>query len=82
MGEAKRRNTTNPAGWTNTFRAGRYICEMSYSPGSGLAAKWSPAVPTRSTFSDTDMAQYRAGRTALLAEVSKAIGGAVLVLEA
>jgi hypothetical protein len=34
------------------------------------------------TFSDADMKQYRAGRAALLAEVPKAIGGAVLVLEA
>ena len=76
-------STTTTAGkLSSTFRCGEYVCALSYQPHGGLAAQWRPAVPTRATFSDADMKQYRAGRAALLAEVSKAIGGAVLVLEA
>lgn len=76
--------STNPAGkkWTNTFRAGSYTCEMSYSPGAGLHAQWSPAVPTAAPFSASDMAAYRRGRDNLLAEVAKAMGQGVILIEA
>jgi hypothetical protein len=88
MGEAKRRND-NPAGekatagkLSNTFRCGVYTCELTYMPDGGLKAQWSPAMPRAATFSSDDMVAYRRGRTALLAEVSKAIGGGVIVIEA
>jgi hypothetical protein len=85
MGEAKRRNPagekTTAGKLSSTFRCGEYVCALSYQPDGGLAAQWSPAVPTRGNFSAAAMEQYRAGRAALLAEVSRAIGGAVLVIE-
>jgi hypothetical protein len=73
---------TTPAGkWDTVFRVGNYICEMSYRPGKGIAAQWTPDVP-RGPLSAEAMSQYRRGRDALLAEVGAAIGGAVLVVEA
>jgi hypothetical protein len=78
MGEAKRRGST--AGeWKNTFRIGDYVCEMTYRSGGGLKASWRPDVPKQLSPQQWD--QYRAGRDALFAEVSDAIGGSVLVVE-
>jgi len=65
---------------TNTFRVGRFICEMTFADGH-LSAQWSPDVPKRGSLSRKEVEQYRAGRNALMAEVAKAIGGDVLVLE-
>jgi hypothetical protein len=87
MGEAKRQQTpagekTFPVGkLKTTFRVGCFVCDLAYGPG-GLSAQWSPTMPTRSTFSEADMSAYRRGRNNFLEEVAKAIGGAVLVLEA
>jgi hypothetical protein len=62
------------------FRVGVYTCEMVFRPGRELKVKWRPAMPRR--LSDSEWAEYRAGRDALLAEVAEAIGGNVLVVEA
>lgn len=80
MSEARRRNQAGE--WSNTFRAGRFTCTLNYQPDGGLKAEWSPDVPKAATFSSDDMVAYRRGRDSLLAEVSAALGGAVLVLEA
>jgi hypothetical protein len=64
--ETKPGRRKTATGLSNTFRCGAYVCEMSYRPGGGLAVQWRPAVPTRATFSDADMRQYRAGRAACL----------------
>jgi hypothetical protein len=64
----------------NTFRVGRFFCEMTFADGH-LSAQWSPDVPMRGSLSRGEIAQYRAGRDALMAEVAKVIGGNVLVLE-
>jgi hypothetical protein len=85
MSEATKRNPAGEkatAGLSNTFRCGAYVCEMSYRHGDGLKSQWSPAMPTAATFSNDDMAAYRRGRDALLAEVAKALGQGVIVLEA
>jgi len=67
--------------WKNTFVVGVYKCEMTYSTGKNLMrAKWWPNLPAR-RLSDQEREQYRSGRDNLLAEVGKAIGGSVLVLE-
>jgi hypothetical protein len=62
------------------FRVGTYFCEMSYRPGAGLSAQWTPDLPRQ--LSDEMRREYRRGRDSLLAEVAKAIGQAVLVVEA
>jgi hypothetical protein len=66
--------------WKNTFLVGVYRCEMTYSKNQGFQAKWSPDLPSRQ-LSDQEWAQYRSGRDNLIAEVGKAIGGSVLVVE-
>jgi hypothetical protein len=65
---------------TNTFRVGRFVCEMTFADGH-LSAQWSPDVPKRGSLSREETEHYRAGRDALMAEVAKTIGGNVLVLE-
>ena len=66
--------------WKNTFLVGIYKCELSYSKQDGLHAKWSPDLPDRQ-LSEQEQAQYRSGRDNLLAEVGKALGGNVAVVE-
>jgi hypothetical protein len=66
--------------WKNTFRVGIFKCELSYSERGGLHAWWSPDMPDRK-LSDQEMAQYRSGRDNLLAEVGKAMGRSVAVIE-
>jgi hypothetical protein len=66
--------------WKNTFLVGIYKCELTYSAGKNLHAKWSPPPPARQ-LSHQEQAQYRSGRDNLLQEVGKAMGGSVLVLE-
>jgi hypothetical protein len=79
MVEAKRRSAASV--WTSTFRAGRYTL-LTYQPGAGLRAEWSPAIPKAATFSPADMAASRRGRDAILAEVVKALGQGVILIEA
>ena len=66
---------------SNTFRVGKFICEMRYTPGAGLSAEWTPVIPRRGELSRSEVGQYRAGRDALVAEIAKAIGGNVLLVE-
>ena len=74
-------DSTSPAGKFNSlFRVGHYICEMSYSHGSGLHSEWSPDLPPK--LSAAEWAQYRAGRNALVSEVARAIGARVMLVEA
>ena len=77
MSEAK--HPSSAGAFETAFRVGKYTCEMSYSPGGGLKAEWS-AMPKK--MSDDMWREYRSGRNSLFAEVAKAIGGAVLVVEA
>jgi hypothetical protein len=62
-----------------TFRVGSFVCDLAYGP-DGLSAQWSPDVPRK--LAQWEMDQYYRGRNAFMAEIAKAIGGAVLVLEA
>jgi hypothetical protein len=66
--------------WKNTFLVGIYKCELTYSHGKNLQAKWLPHLPSRQ-LSDQEIAQYRSGRDNLIAEVAKAVDGSVLVIE-
>ena len=63
------------------FPVGRYICEMSWSPASGLRCEWSPDVPPPKSFNQHLMNQYRAGRDVFLQEIASTIGGNVMVVE-
>jgi hypothetical protein len=72
-------NTQTAGKMTTTFRVGIYTCDLTYGLDGELSAQWSPAVPRR--LAGWEMAAYRLGRDTLLCEVSKAIGGAVRVLE-
>ena len=66
--------------WTNTFRVGSFVCEMTYQPGKGLNAQWTPDVPRQ--LSADQWRQYRSGRDTLISEAMKALGlGAAIVLE-
>lgn len=67
--------------FTNTFRVGKRKCTMSFSQESGLHAVWQPNLPGRGELSKKEMAEYRAGRDALIAEVGKALGGSILIVE-
>lgn len=67
--------------WRNVFRVGVYTCAMTYRPGRELKVEWRPDMPNARSFSAQMMAEYRAGRDALLAEVATAIGGNVVVVE-
>jgi hypothetical protein len=67
---------------TGKFHVGRYVCEMSWSPGSGVRCEWSPDVPPPKSFNQHLMSQYRAGRDAFLQEEASTIGGNILLLEA
>jgi hypothetical protein len=63
------------------FPVGRYVCEMSWSPGSGLRCEWSPDVPPPKSLDKEEVREYRAGRDALLQKVASTIGGNILVVE-
>lgn len=67
--------------WENTFRVGVYTCHITFSKNCGVKASWSPCMPEAKSFSQQQMAEYRAGRDNLLAEVAKEMGGNVLVIE-
>jgi hypothetical protein len=67
---------------TSKFLVGRYLCEMSWSPGSGLRCQWSPDVPPPKSLDKEEVRQYRAGRDVFLQELASTIGGNVLVVEA
>ena len=68
-----------------TFRVGRYRCSMS-SPVPcqatlmHLDSEWEPELPARLTASE--LKQYRQGRDAFVAELSRHISGGILLLEA
>jgi hypothetical protein len=66
---------------TSKFPVGRYVCEMSWSPASGLRCEWSPDVPPPRSLGKKEVREYRAGRDAFLQEVASTIGGNVLVVE-
>jgi hypothetical protein len=63
---------------TNTFRVGRFTCKLTFADGQ-LSAEWRPGLPKR--LSGKEWKAYRAGRDALIAEVAKAIGGGVLLVD-
>ena len=70
-----------------TFAVGRRRCTITIDPGMTapgsagvLVARWSPDVPRR-RLTKVELAQYRAGRDAVLAEAAHALGGNVLLAE-
>jgi hypothetical protein len=64
---------------STTFRVGkRYRCHMRFID-AGLAAEWEPEPPTKLT--PAEMADYRRGRNAFIAEIAKLIGSDVLLVE-
>ncbi len=75
---------------TTAFRVGyRWRCTLAInlaeiladSPDNPviLAARWHPKTPQR--LSAQELADYRRGRDALVAEIARAIGGNILVAE-
>lgn len=68
-----------------SWRVGKYTVEMTVprpEPGrpSAVAMEWAPHMPERLTTSE--IAQYRRGRDAALAELAEILGGNVAVIEA
>ena len=63
---------------TNTFKVGRFTCELTFADGQ-LSAEWRPGLPKR--LSNKEWKAYRAGRDALMAEVAKMLSGGVMLLE-
>jgi hypothetical protein len=66
---------------TSKFPVGRYVCDISWSPATGLKCEWSPDVPAPKSLGKNEMREYRAGRGAFLQEITSSIGGNVLVVE-
>ena len=67
--------------YSSTFKVGRYVCKMIFVPNTcRFECEWNPHEPPRKSLSKKEIAQYRAGRDALLAEVASDFGG-VLVIE-
>ena len=66
---------------TSTFTVGRFTCEMSWSPTSGIKCEWSPDIPAPKSLSKKEVREYRAGRDLFFQEVAATIGGNVLVVE-
>ena len=68
---------------TRTFRVGdNFLCTITVPIGQRgivIDAEWFPRPPSRLT--DDELAEYRRGRDAVLAEVARAIGGSVAVLD-
>ena len=71
---------------TSTFRVGdKFLCTVSVPlnqpPGSAITinAEWHPRPPSRLT--DDELAEYRAGRNAVLTEVARHLGGNVAVVD-
>ena len=67
---------------TAKFPVGRYVCEMTWSPSSGLRCEWLPDVPLPKSLSKEEVREYRAGRDAFMQELASTIGGNILVVEA
>jgi hypothetical protein len=67
------------------FRVGRYTCSITLPlplPTSGavsIETRWEPEPPHR--LNADELAEYRRGRDALLAEAAKHVGGPVAVVE-
>ena len=71
--------------WESTFPVGVYrvTIQITLDPKDRVAdmkVMWAPHLPPQS-LSDHERAQYRAGRDALNAEIGKALGGSILVIE-
>ena len=70
--------------WKSTFRVGFRKCTITLLMKKGtspiLKTDWEPSVPEHDLGAQ-EISQYRAGRDALLAEVSNAIGTSALVIE-
>jgi hypothetical protein len=66
---------------TTKFNVGKFVCEMSWSPGSGLKCEWSPDVPAPKSLNKKEMREYRAGRDLFVQEIASSLGGNVMVLE-
>jgi hypothetical protein len=81
MGEANRRAQGAPPEWRNTFRCGNCVCAMTYRPGRGLKAEWTPDVPKARSFSAQMMDEYRAGRDNLMSEVAAVLGLNIGIVE-
>jgi hypothetical protein len=67
------------------FRVGRYLCSMSYSlpvASGALQVTWEPNVPPPHTLTPVELAQYRAGRNALMAEVAAYTGLRIAIIDA
>lgn len=71
---------------SRSWRVGRWTVTLSIpglTPGLGAAGvvEWSPAMPGR-PLTPTELAQYRAGRDAALADFARAKGLGAAVVEA
>lgn len=71
--------------FSRSWKVGRWTATLTMPtprPGGvmAVAIEWSPELPHR--LSTDEVAQYRAGRAAAVAELSALIGGRIAVVEA
>jgi len=67
------------------WKVGRYTCTLTLLPpltGAvlGICVEWAPAQPKR-PLTDSELAEYRAGRDAALEDAAAQLGVAVAVVE-
>jgi hypothetical protein len=76
--DAPKRNAMT---YSSTFKVGHYVCRMIFAPSTcRFEYEWNPHEPPRKSLTKKEIAQYRAGRDALLAEVASDFDS-VLVIE-
>jgi hypothetical protein len=67
--------------YSSKFKVGHYTCTMTFvSSACRFECAWDPHEPPQKSLSKAAIAEYRAGRDALLAEVAREIG-TVLVID-
>ena len=65
----------------NTFKVGRYTCEMTLKADGQMIARWRPDVPPPRSLSEKAIRQYQSGRNALMEEFGKMTGTRMMVVE-
>jgi hypothetical protein len=68
--------------YSTTFKVGSYSCTMTFAQSTRqLACEWDPHEPPAKSLTKAEINQYRAGRDALMAEVARALGGGILIID-
>ena len=66
------------------FRVGKYTCSMIYplpAASGPIQVTWEPEIPRPRTLTAAELAQYLAGRDALIAEIARLTGQNILMVD-